>query len=247
MAFDDSYRRVISDSEYIRDRDPRRTILPFFGFKLEKEVESSLSTYGGNTYVTQVSNNTFEVSKSDKGLYIKNKHYEKFCRAKPVFTDYELEYKVQQWLKKNGIQDIWASPYISPSVEDFHQVNGWGPLNSLFNILAIATLVIGILLSIVIAIFAGPILSILPEFMQDLKMQLIVTPFSGCVPAAFLLLIVKFLHNRSYRQRPLADRKQKYQDEIRARYYKGMVLLFGEEIGQGMKALSIAREMDQQK
>lgn len=244
MAFENEYKRGATATERVEDHN-KKTILPFFGFELVAHSESSLETYGGNTYVTQVGTDTYKVSTSDKHLYTRTKHYLKWRRKTPVFTDYELESKVQKWLKENKFNDIWTTPYIAPTPEEYHQMNGYGPKDKAFRMGALGIFLLGVILTAALAVFGGPLFAALPEFLQGLKLQICAMPFMDCAFIALVLLYFKHQHNKKHRAKPMKEMSQHYQDEIRKQYYAFLVHMFGEDIGTGMKNLSIQREEDQ--
>jgi hypothetical protein len=200
-----------------------------------------METYGGNTYVSKVGADTYKVSKSPTGLYGRSYYYKELVRDPNVLTDPNLENQVQSWMRRNNYNDIWTTPYISPDLEDFHQVNGEGPKNSLFNVLALLAAIAGIGLMIAMFPIMNWLRSLLPEVIY-LPPQLPVMPAVGGVGLAVALLILKYQHNKKYRNLPLSQMSQKYQDALRARYYKGLCLLFGQELGTAMRDFIIWRE-----
>lgn len=242
MAFDDVYSRKTTEEEHRSGGNARATILPFFGFELGKRSSSRVDTYGGNIYVTQETANTYSVSKSATGLYNRYSYYLEWKRNKSAVTDHNLETKVQQWMKKNNYTDIWTTPYICPTLEDFHRMNGEGPKNKLFNVAIIVIIAISILLSIALGVVGICMSAMLPPAIGTYMPVIALAPLFDVPLLVALVGVLKYVHNRKHRNRPLKDRSQKYQDELRARYYKGMVLAFGQEIGEGMKALSMERE-----
>lgn len=246
MFFDDSYKKYVTQSECydqkLSNKKPRTTILPFFGFALRGISQSSISTYGGNVYVTQETADTYKVTKSATGIYNRTKHYLEFYRETPVFTDYELESKVQKWLKDNKFNDIWQTPYICPTLADYHEVYGEHPKKKLLNRLALLSIILGAVLTGLLFINSDMVASLLPEFLSFLVREIAITPLSGGVLLAILLLIYKSMKNKEYRAVPLHMTDIKYQENLRSRYYSGMVNLFGKEIGTQMQKLSSERE-----
>ena len=246
MAFDDSYKKYATESEYydqtLSKKKPRTTILPFFGFAARVISESSISTYGGNLWVTQETANTYKVTKSATGIYNRTKYYWEFYRETPVFTDYELESKVQKWLKDNKYNDIWLTPYICPTLADFHEKYGEHPKKKLFNCLALFSVILGAILTGLLFINSDMIASLLPEFLSMLVHEIAIAPLSGGVLLSILLLIYNSKLNKKFRAVPLHMTDSKYQENLRSRYYSGMINLFGKEIGTQMQQLSMERE-----
>jgi len=246
MAFDDSYKKYATESEYydqtLSKKKPRTTILPFFGFAIRVISQSSISTYGGNLWVTQETADTYKVTKSATGIYNRTKYYWEFYREMPVFTDYELESKVQKWLKDNKFNDIWQTPYICPTLTDFHEVFGEHPKKKLFNWLALLSIILGAMLTGLLFINSDMIASLLPEVLSVLVHEIAITPLSGGVMLAILLLFYKSIKNKKYRAVPFHMTDSKYQENLRSRYYSEMIKLFGTEIGTQMQQLSSERE-----
>ena len=245
MAFNDEYSKPVP-REATERLNQSSTILPFFGFELKADSQTSVDTYGGNTYVSKVGADTYKVSKSDIGFYNRTKYFLKWCRKQPTLTDFELETEFQEWLKKNQFNDIWTTPYVSPTADDYHRKNGYGPKNRVFLGAIIGVLIAGVILSVIAAIAGVLLFSTLPEFLQGFIPILALAPFSSGVEIAIILLILKFFYNKKHRAQPLSSRDQKYQDELRDKYYKGLVNVFGEELGNKMKNLSIQREQAQE-
>lgn len=244
MAFEEYYRAPITQREYydFDGKTPRATILPFFGYKLRTDSKHTTETYGGNTYITKVGADTYKVSQSPTGIYGRSHYYKELRRDPNVLTDPNLENQVQSWLKKNKYNDIWMTPYISPDLEDFHHVNGEGPKNSLFNIFAAILALAGIALAIAMFLMGDLIRSFLPNAIDFLSLQLSVLPAAGGIGLAVVMLVMKYQHNKAYRALPLSQTPQKYQDALRQRYYKGLVLLFGQELGTNMRDFIIRRD-----
>ena len=245
MAFNDEYSKPVSREATAR-LNQSSTILPFFGFELQSDTQTSIDTYGGNTYVSKVGTDTYKVSKSDIGFYNRTQHFLKWCRKQPILTDFELETEIQGWMKKNQFNDIWTTPYISPTADDYHRKNGYGPKNQVFLGAIIAILIVGTILSVMAAIAGVLLFSFVPEILQVFIPILALSPFASGVEIAIILLILKFFYNKKHRARPLSSRDQKYQDALRKQYYKGLVNVFGEELGNKMKNFSIQREQAQE-
>lgn len=244
MAFDEYYRAPITQSEYynLDGKTPRATILPFFGFQLRTTISHTTETYGGNTYVTKVGTDTYKVSQSPTGLYSRGHYYKELRRDPNVLTDPKLETQVQDWLKKNKFNDIWMTPYISPNLEDFHHVNGEGPKNALFNVLALLCALVGIGLTAALFLMGDLVRSLPSDTMDFSTLQLSVLPAVGGVGLAIFMLVKKYQHNKAARALPLSQTSQKYQDALRKRYYKGLVLLFGQELGTKMQEFIVRRD-----
>ena len=245
MSFSDEYSVSITESEYKalgNDPEVRSTILPFFGFTLRTDTQSRVDTYGGNIYATQTGADSFRLDRSPTGVYNRFSYSKVFRREQSALTDRDLETKVQAWLKANGFDDIWNTPYICPTAEAFHRLYGDGPSSALYTFLAAFFGIVGLLLTLVLALNHAWLASLLPESMSFLTMQITLSPLTDGLFLAVLLLFFRHQHNKKHRARPLAERNAAYQKALRARYYKGMAKLFGKELGEAMKQFSIRRE-----
>lgn len=243
MAFDNVYSTTTTESEYRRfDKENRVTILPFFGFKPKTRTESKISTYGGNTYVTQVTRDTYKLEKSATGIYNRYTYYKEFVRDYDDVSDFELETKVQRWLKQNKYDNIWTTPYIASTTEIYHNLYGHGSASGFLGFVIIALIVIGALASAVLGIFSGSIFALLPEFLSQFKFQVCAAPFVTLSQLAVIIFIIRLIYNKVQRGKPLKNRSQKYKDKMRAAYHKFLIAYFGEEIGKDMAALAEKRE-----
>lgn len=235
MRFENSYRAKIDDREYydFEGKTPRATILPFFGFKMKIVSESHTYDYGGNTYVTKVATDTYKVSKSSTRFGTKTTYYKEFYRDLSEFSDPDLETQFQSWMKQNNIKDIWATPYICPNLEEFHKINGEGPKNGIYNALTVFAILLAT---------AGCLITAIMCLMGNMAVGLpLLLTFCGLGLASFMI-VLKLRHNKTYRELPLDQTDKKYQDALRARYYKGLTLLLGNDLGNAMRDFIIQRE-----
>ena len=243
MAFEDRYSvGVTQDQAY--SLDPKTSILAFFGYKLKKDSDSTLSTYGGNTIVTQVSSDTYKVDKTPSGIYYKTSYKKVWERTQGAYVDYALEAKMQKWLKDNGFDDIFVTPYVAPSVEEYHQCNGHGPKSKFFGTLALIIVLICAVATTLLAINIDQIVSALPEFFADLKVQIAMAPMVVGVPTAIVFLVIRAIHNKIARNNPLSERSKNYQEKMQKAYFESMVNLFGKELGEEMQAFVLAKETE---
>ena len=108
--------------------------------------------------------------------------------------------------------------------------------------LALLSALVGIGLTVFMILTSDLVRSFPSETMDLSSLRLAVLPAIVGIALAIYLLIRKYRHNKAYRAMPLSQTSQKYQDALRKRYYKGLVLLFGQELGTAMQEFIIRRD-----
>lgn len=234
--FDSKYSKKVFNHNEPHYYPENCTILPFFGYYARLNTVSYTDSYGGNYYVTEQGANTYKVTKSATHYYNRFEHYAEYTRSsgyayyEPRLDELEEKF-YQEYIVKRGV-DVWYSPYISPTLEDYHKrcaepknAKLLAALGALCIPLAIASVVvIGIMLMDVIE-------SIIPDFLPITSTHISTVPFVTLMGIGVLSLVKRSQSIKKLRAIPLENMSQEYQDALRKRYYKGMVSVYGKELG----------------
>ncbi len=241
--FDSKYSKQVFNRNEPHYYPEKCTILPFFGYHARLNSVSYTDSYGGDYYVTAQGANTYKVTKSATHYYNRYKDYAEYTRGsgyayyEPRLDELEEKF-YQEYIVKRGV-DVWYSPYISPTLEDYHKryakpknANFLAVLGALCIPLAIASvIVIGIMLM-------GVIESIIPDFLPITSTHISTIPFVILMGIGVLSLVKRSQSIKQLRAIPLENMSQEYQADLRKHYYKSMISTYGKDLGRILQEYS---------
>lgn len=251
--FEGKYSKKVLDHNDPFYYPENRTILPFFGYDARLETNFYTDSYGGNYYVTEQGANTYKVTKSATHYYNRQEHYAEYKRGLDNYAHYEprldeLEEEFyQQYIVKDGV-DIWYSPYIAPTLEDFHKrfakpknAGLLAALGAVCIILAVASvIVIGIVLMDVIE-------SMLPSFLPITSTHVASVPFVILMVIGVLSLVKRHKDIKELRATPYEEMPREYKDALLKRYFKVMKSAYRGRLGEILQEYYLLRESAKQK
>ena len=251
--FDAKYSRKVLDHNDLFYYPKNRTILPFFGYNARLETKFYTDSYGGDYYVTEQGANTYKVTKSATHYYDRKEYYAEYERGLDNYAHYEprldeLEEEFyQQYIVKHGV-DVWYSPYIAPTLEDFHKrfakpknAGLLAALGALCIPLAVASIiVIGIVLM-------DAIESILPSFLPVSSTQVASVPFVILMGIGVMSLVKRHKDIKELRATPYEGMSKEYKDALLKRYFKVMKSTYTGRLGEILQEYYWLRENAKQK
>ena len=228
------------------------TILPFFGYYARLNSVGYQDTYGGNYTVTQQSRDTYKVTKSAQYSYTRYNHYAEYTRSdgfsyyEPKLNQLEEEF-YQRYIVDRKV-DIWYSPYISPSLEDFHKRNGLTKTSGLLGILGGLCIPLAVASIILIGlVFGDTIRNMLPAFLPIEPVKIAAVPFVVLMAIGVMSLIKRNKDVKELRSTPLDKMPNEYKDALQKRYFKGMKLTYGDKLGGILQEYYLLQESAKQK
>lgn len=228
------------------------TILPFFGYHARLNSVGYQDSYGGNYTVTAQGNNTYKVSKSREYFYTRYNHYAEYERGEnlsayePKLNQLEEEF-YDRYIKKGGV-DIWYSPYISPTLEDFHKKKAKLKNSGLLAALGAICIPLAVASIILIGIvFADAVQSLLPEFLPIEPVQIAAAPFVVLMGIGVLSLIKRHKDIKELRAKPYEQMPKEYKNDLRTKYFKYMKSTYRGRLGEILQEYYLLRESALQK
>ena len=250
--FDQKYsKQVFNDNEPLYS--PQNcTILPFFGYHARLNSVSYQDSYGGNITIKQENRNTYKVSKSTEYFYDRYNHYAEYERGEnlsayePKLNQLEEEF-YDRYIKKGGV-DIWYSPYISPTLEDFHKKKAKTKMSGLLAALGAICIPLAVASIILIGIvFADAIKSLLPDFLPIEPVQIAAIPFVALMAIGVLSLIKRRVDIKELRAAPYERMPREYKETLRKQYFNYMKSTYAGRLGEILQEYYLLRESALQK